>query len=627
VILSKEIIMNRFPRFRYQPDTQRRRPACVRLNLEFLEPRNLLNVTPTNVLVNNPAEDTTAQDTQSETAIVLGAKSNVVVAYQDDGGASASYLQLGGYSLSTNGGTSFTDEGNFPIGPSPYAGGSDPVLARSSKTGTIFLSSLTANLSLFVNSAQVNIFRSTDNGATFNTPMDASPGFVDGAEVADKPWMAVDNYPGPGYGNVYLAWSNFVVKNNGALTDNGIYLTRSTDDGQTWGPNGGVPIAVKSGSINVQGANVTVGPDHTVYVLWWNFNTSENILMSKSTDQGQTFSNPVIVTRLITNSSGGSLGDLGLTYSNTNNSGFRTNAFPQAAVNAVTGDIYVVYNDEPKGGTKDKADIFFTMSSDGGNTWSNPLRANDDTTTTDQWQPAIAVTPDGTHLFITWYDRRNDPTNDGLIDRYGVIGTISGHNVSFAPNFRLTNVSFLPAFNQDPFWGTSGYMSDFDMATADNNYFYTTWGDNRLSDAFFANQPDVRFAKIPVTGLQTDTALTAASSSLTLTASTATATASPSSGVIPSIGGATTNVITSQSQGSNGETGALPIDRFLTLLGNNFAFKVTPIALPGLVNEMPSLDSSLPSRFDALLSMGFNAHTLDAAQNNWMGDFLLVSVS
>src|SRR5262245_41628946 len=37
------------------------------------------------------------------------------------------------------------------------------------------------------------------------------------------------------------------------------------------------------------------------------------------------------------------------------------------------------------------------------------------------------------------------------------------------------------------------------MATADNNYFYSTWGDNRLSDAFFADQPDVRFAKIPVT--------------------------------------------------------------------------------------------------------------------------------
>src|SRR5262249_13743982 len=70
----------------------------------------------------------------------------------------------------------------------------------------------------------------------------------------------------------------------------------------------------------------------------------------------------------------------------------------------------------------------------------------------------------------------------------------------FGANFRITDVSFPPAFDQDPFMAT-GYMGDYDMVTADNNYFYTTWGDNRLSDAFFANQPDVRFAKIPVEGL------------------------------------------------------------------------------------------------------------------------------
>ncbi len=36
-----------------------------------------------------------------------------------------------------------------------------------------------------------------------------------------------------------------------------------------------------------------------------------------------------------------------------------------------------------------------TMSTDGGATWSAGTRVNDDATTTDQWQPTIAVTPDG----------------------------------------------------------------------------------------------------------------------------------------------------------------------------------------------------------------------------------------
>jgi hypothetical protein len=55
------------------------------------------------------------------------------------------------------------------------------------------------------------------------------------------------------------------------------------------------------------------------------------------------------------------------------------------------------------------------------------------------------------------------------------------------------------------------------MATADNNYFYATWGDNLLSDAFFANQPDVRFAKIPVEAQDLDdTTSLIASPSLTV---------------------------------------------------------------------------------------------------------------
>src|SRR5262249_49997801 len=170
------------------------------------------------------------------------------------------------------------------------------------------------------------------------------------------------------------------------------------------------------------------------------------------------------------------------------------------AVNPVTGDLYVVYSDQPNG-SADKADSFFTESTDGGKHWSKPVRVNDDATTNDQWHPALALTPDGSRVGIFWYDRRLDPANN-LIDRFGVIGTVSGHTVTFGANFRITDVSFPPAFGQDPLINTffPTYMGDYDQVVADNSYFYTTWGDNRLGDAFHANQPDVRFARIPVTG-------------------------------------------------------------------------------------------------------------------------------
>src|SRR5262249_26468263 len=215
---------------------------------------------------------------------------------------------------------------------------------------------------------RVNIFRSLDNGASFSAPLNGTPGFVAAVDFADKPWIAVDNNPGPGYGNVYLAWVDLTSPTG--PRGKGMFFTRSTDDGLTWGPSGGVLIAppTPSGNEAEQGAYVTVGPDHAVYVFYWGFGPSgEFIAMRKSMDQGQTFSNPVVVDNLKTN---GTLGDLGLKDSQ--NRKFRSNAFPQAAVNPVTGDIYVTFNDDGKG--SDRADVYFTESTDGGNTWSSPLR-------------------------------------------------------------------------------------------------------------------------------------------------------------------------------------------------------------------------------------------------------------
>src|SRR5262249_29897147 len=164
--------MNRFTRFHRRLDAKKRRPTSVRLELAFLEARNLLNGTPTNVLVNNPGEDTIPmQDTQSETAIVLGANSKVVVAYNDDGTTSFPTLAnptaplnptVAGYSLSTNGGTSFADEGQLPHS-SPYFAGMDPTLARSNLTGTVLLSITSNDTHIQTQGERVMIYRSTDN--------------------------------------------------------------------------------------------------------------------------------------------------------------------------------------------------------------------------------------------------------------------------------------------------------------------------------------------------------------------------------------------------------------------------------------------------------------------------------
>jgi hypothetical protein len=480
-------------------------------NANQAEALNLLNGGLANILVDDPTTDTIPfQDTQSETAIVLGANSKVVVAYNDTGLTSVGFPGYMGWSMSANGGNTFADKGSL------NHSASDPVLARSSRTGTIFLSSIGLD-STYVNptppppilqsgNETVSVFRSLNNGASFQDPVKGMPGFVANVDYMDKPWIAVDNFPGPGYGNVYLVTDHAqqLVPDGPATFD--MLLTRSTDDGLTWGPVRGTRI-MSDVYGNFFGPNVTVGPDHAVYVFWWQYTDTKwpfnhgSILMSKSTDGGVTFSDPVTVTTLRTPYW---LGSLLLTDSGGNP--FDTCATPQAAVNPVTGDIYVAFNDWSDSKGTDHGNIYLMASSDGGMKWSKPVQINDDPTSNDQWFPALAVTPDGSHVGLFWYDRRLDAANN-LIDRYGAIGTVSGCTVSFGANFRITNESFPPAFT---YWNGSvwqiqdpvirpGYMGDYDQAVADNAYFYTTWGDNRLPNAFHANQPDVRFARIPVT--------------------------------------------------------------------------------------------------------------------------------
>src|SRR5207249_3182324 len=148
---------------------------------------------------------------------------------------------------------------------------------------------------------------------------------------------------------------------------------------------------------------------------------------------------------------------------------FRSNALIQVAVNPASGDIYAVFADRPDAGGTDNADVFFTMSTDGGTNWTPRQRVND-ASGNDQWQPSLQVTPDGKRLAVGWYDRRNDPGN-GLIDYFAATADCATAHAlpTFRPNVRLSNQSFQPDFGHDsnlgtPLPGQRWYMGDYDGA-------------------------------------------------------------------------------------------------------------------------------------------------------------------
>ncbi len=416
-----------------------------------------------NTLVNDAAADVTAQDTQSESALVLGAGSNLIAGFNDSGSFLGSN-QFTGWAYSADGGGTWTDPGQLP--GTNDAG--DPVLARDNTTGRTYFANL------FFSGSGINIFRSDDDGVTWMPSVNGAPG---SAGFMDKEWMTVDNFPGVGNGNAYL-----VVRDFGG--GNGIFFFSSTDQGDTWGPSGGTLIADGSFA-NVQGAYVAVGANHDVYAFWFDSNfVPAEIRMRTSVDQGATWGTPVTVTTLTSTATNGNLSLV---------AGFRSNSFASVAVNPVSGDIYLVYNDPSAASGGDRGNIFLRLSQDGGATWSAAMLVNDDGTARAQYFPTIACRPDGTGLAVCWYDNRNH-AGDVNIERWGATASISGATITFGSNFRISP-QFVPVFGVDPVVNFV-YMGDYDQLAADDTAYYTTWGDNR-DDSIGApgrKNANVRFA-------------------------------------------------------------------------------------------------------------------------------------
>src|SRR6266852_6017821 len=108
----------------------------LKLFIELLEGRNV----PSPILVNNPLEDVTAQDTQSETSVILNSQGQLVVAFNDSAAYSASNPHFTGWAYSADGGATFTDPGALPSSPQGDLG--DPVLAMDTTNGFVYLSTL-----------------------------------------------------------------------------------------------------------------------------------------------------------------------------------------------------------------------------------------------------------------------------------------------------------------------------------------------------------------------------------------------------------------------------------------------------------------------------------------------------
>jgi hypothetical protein len=317
------------------------------------------------------------------------------------------------------------------------------VIARDD--GRIYVACLGYN-----NNNGVFITWTDDDGATWQNPsVQISP--TDQA-LDDKDWFAVDNTPSsPYYHRVYMMYApgaNYVAEQH------------STDGGLTWTAR--QPI----GDTDTEYTYPVIGHDGTVYnfmMLHWGASQTGTIQLTKSMDGGATWTIPITVATVQQPDTPIRPGDQ-----------FRFFAILSAAVDPNTGALYTAWTDSRNFNTNG-TDVLYAKSTNGGTTWTAPIRLSHDPTgiVRDHITPMLTVSEDS-RLQAFWLDRRLDPANH-LFDSWYSSSTDGG--ATWDPDTRVSTASQDLNVGLPP--GSGGAAGDYWGLDATQNVVYTAWNDAR----------------------------------------------------------------------------------------------------------------------------------------------------
>jgi len=289
--------------------------------------------------------------------------------------------------------------------------------------------------------------------------------------LADKNHMWIDNMPGsPHEGNIYIAWTNF-----GGADDSEIGLAYSNTNGESWTVNSNISAATNTGNHN-QGVNLSTGPNGEVYAVWAIYDSWPQdevaIGFAKSLDGGVNWEP---ATRIITNIRG--------IRTTETSKAMRVNSFPCATVDISRGEydgtIYVCWSNigVPGENTGDDIDVYLIKSADEGDTWSTPIRVNQDESGLGKqhYFPWITCDPDNGILSAIFYDDRNVAETD--IEVYCANSDDGGASWE---DFKVSDVSSTPEPIPEL---AGGYFGDYIGITALGGWVYPAWTDNRSGTA------------------------------------------------------------------------------------------------------------------------------------------------
>jgi hypothetical protein len=391
----------------------------------------------------------------------------------------------GGAYVSHDGGTTWTN--TFIPGVSEAAGGTyqgvgDPAFAWDPRSGlsTVYYANIAFNRvanpatghSAFASSVVVN--KSTNGGDTWGPPS-----FVvqddDPSVFHDKEWIGV----GPD-GAVYVTWARFTFQPKGKTglgnyEASPIVISKSTDGGATWSTPTVISGPFAQFSTPVIHDDGT--PDGVIYVSFeeWNNPVGRNggrAFVARSTDGGATWTKHFV----------GLVNDL---PSPLPHSAFRDASYPVLDV-AEDGTLHMVWSNWQAG----SADIVYTRSADGGDSWSRPVKINQESVKTDQFFQWIDASGDYVH--VGFVDRQY--TDDALLDHSYVVSPDGGN--TWSQTVRVTTASSSPDASLFGANCTGEFIGDYTGIVGDGAIAHVLWmdgrpgtqpgGDGTDQDAFYA---------------------------------------------------------------------------------------------------------------------------------------------
>ena len=334
---------------------------------------------------------------------------------------------------------------------------SDPAFAFTSD-GTAWA----ATLGIGANGSPIEcqVYKSTDHGASWSFVSTVSTG-----NSNDKELMWIDPHPGSSFrDNIYLAWD---------VPGGGMRFVRSTDKGATWSS-----VTTLSSDVAI-GCHLTTGPDGALYVAWPDLDSRE-LRFRKSTDGGATFADARVIA--------------------TTKDSYEV-SIPAMCERKVLiylsigvdrsngphrGTVYASWTDRD-GTTEDpgcsdttsaaNSNIYFSSSTDGGNTWSAPKIIHDNPASTDQFNQWMDVDPDDGSLHVIYYNTKDD-TGRHKTHLYYIASTDGG--ATWVDETRISTAQTDETVSgADPFGNQYG---DYNGLVAYRGVAFPSWTDRRTTN-------------------------------------------------------------------------------------------------------------------------------------------------